>query len=107
MKKANQSVQYTAPLPEYPQLQWCWYLLEEMDPVLLYDMLALQWRKRGIARLMTVKALEKAESDFPSQMVKLDAQTYLQGFYETLGFRSRGDEFLEDGIPHVRIQLTD
>jgi ElaA protein len=157
MKNVNQ------PDRENPELQWCWYRLEEMDPVLLYDMLALReaifvveqtciyheldgrdkcahhliakqndeivaglrilppegsetrlrigrvavsmgWRKRGLARLMMHRALEKAGQDYPSCMVCLDAQTYLQGFYETLGFRTCGDEFLEDGIPHIPMQ---
>ncbi len=28
--------------PGYQVLQWCWYTLEEMAPLLLYDMLALR-----------------------------------------------------------------
>ena len=66
---------------------------------------SVHWRKRGIARMMIVKALEKAQLDYPSRMVCLDAQTYLQGFYETLGFQICGKEFLEDGIPHIPMQL--
>ena len=31
----------------------------------------------------------------------LDAQTYLVGWYRTRGFDDDGDEFIEDGIPHV------
>src|SRR4029453_4982370 len=31
----------------------------------------------------------------------LDAQTYLRGFYERLGFAVTGPEFLDDGVPHV------
>lgn len=31
----------------------------------------------------------------------LDAQTYLVGFYERLGFSVAGPEFDDDGIPHV------
>lgn len=31
----------------------------------------------------------------------LDAQTYAQGFYAKFGYRPEGDEFLEDGIPHI------
>ena len=31
----------------------------------------------------------------------LDAQAYLVGFYERLGFRVSGPEYVEDGIPHV------
>ena len=28
--------------PVFPNLQWCWLELEQMEPVLLYDMLALR-----------------------------------------------------------------
>ena len=31
----------------------------------------------------------------------LDAQTYLTDWYRQLGFEATGDEFVEDGIPHV------
>lgn len=62
------------------------------------------WRKRGIARMMVKMAVERARQVYPSCGVFLDAQTYLQGFYETLGFRACGDEFLEDGIPHIPMQ---
>ena len=29
-------------VPAYPDLQWCWYGLGDMQPVLLYDLLALR-----------------------------------------------------------------
>lgn len=29
-------------VPAYPDLMWGWYMLEEMEPTLLYDMLALR-----------------------------------------------------------------
>ena len=31
----------------------------------------------------------------------LDAQSPLAGWYVTFGYRQDGDEFVEDGIPHV------
>ncbi|TVT26581.1 GNAT family N-acetyltransferase [Amycolatopsis rhizosphaerae] len=31
----------------------------------------------------------------------LDAQTYAQGFYAKFGYRPEGEEFEEDGIPHI------
>jgi ElaA protein len=64
------------------------------------------WRKRGMARLMMQKAIEKARRNYPSSGICLNAQTYLQGFYASLGFRLSGDEFLEDGIPHVLMELN-
>jgi len=66
-----------------------------------------KWRKQGIARVMIKQAVAKARQDFPQIGVFLDAQTYLQDFYLSLGFRTCGNEFLEDGIPHVPMQLQD
>lgn len=62
-------------------------------------------RKRGIARQMMLLAIDKAHLDYPSSGVFLDAQTYLQAFYKSMGFQVCGGEFLEDGIPHVPMQM--
>jgi ElaA protein len=34
----------------------------------------------------------------------LDAQTYVQGFYARYGFVAEGPEYLEDGIPHIKMR---
>ena len=59
------------------------------------------WRNHGLARLMVKNAIEAIELEFPSRDICLDAQTYLREFYLSLGFEVCGDEFLEDGIPHI------
>ena len=158
MKTVKQKV------PGFPQLRTTWNGLAEMDPILLYDLLALRqsvfvveqaciyldpdgldiaaqhllvtqngtvigclrllppcgqdkllrigrvtvksgWRGKGIARLMMLEAIAKARLDYPSANICLNAQTYLQGFYQSLGFEVDGNEFLEDGIPHIRMQM--
>lgn len=33
--------------------------------------------------------------------IKLSAQVYLKRFYNNLGFKEIGEEYLEDGIPHI------
>ena len=38
---------------------------------------------------------------FKESSIKLSAQTYLKKFYTKLGFTAVGEEYLEDGIPHV------
>jgi len=145
------------------KLKWQWYDLQDMEPVLLYDMLALReaifvveqtcvyleldgldkaalhlvaihgdellaclrllppdkqndgvrigrvavsakWRTQGIARMMVQKAIEKTRSAYPSATLYLHAQTYLQNFYNALGFEVCGAEFLEHGIPHIPMQ---
>ena len=38
--------------------------------------------------------------------VFVEAQTYAREFYEKAGFKQNGNEFLEDGIPHIPMLLT-
>jgi len=54
-------------------------------------------RGRGVAERLMTAALEVV-GDGPCV---LDAQTYLAGWYARLGFAQTGEEFLDDGIPHV------
>ena len=56
-------------------------------------------RGRGLAaRLMTAALTHIGDADSV-----LDAQTYAHPFYATFGFVPEGEEFLEDGIPHIRM----
>ncbi|GAB2783640.1 GNAT family N-acetyltransferase [Amycolatopsis magusensis] len=57
-------------------------------------------RGRGLAGQLMHAALESI-SDAPAV---LDAQTYAKGFYAKFGFEPTGEEFLEDGIPHVTMR---
>ena len=43
--------------------------------------------------------------DLSAHHVFYEAQTYAIGFYEKTGFTVCGEEFLEDGIPHVPMTL--
>ncbi|MGJ8591480.1 MAG: GNAT family N-acetyltransferase [Aquaticitalea sp.] len=35
--------------------------------------------------------------------IKISAQVYLKNFYNNLGFKEIGENYLEDGIPHVQM----
>lgn len=54
-------------------------------------------RQRGLARTL----VEAALGHVGEGPVSLDAQTYLRDWYARLGFAQVGEEFVEDGIPHV------
>ena len=62
------------------------------------------WRNHGLARSMVTNTIDAVGLEFPSTGICLDAQTYLREFYLSLGFEVCGDEFLEDGIPHIPMQ---
>lgn len=49
-----------------------------------------------------MNASDKAIKDhFNTSNIKLSAQQYLIKFYESHGYRTTGEGYLEDGIPHI------
>lgn len=52
------------------------------------------------AGISAAKELLKKES------VYIEAQVYAIPFYKRLGFKTTSDEFLEDGIPHIKMELA-
>ena len=60
---------------------------------------AVDQRHRGLAGLLVDHVL----STTPGRLV-LDAQTHLEDWYVGRGFVRTGEEFTEDGIPHVPME---
>lgn len=56
-------------------------------------------RGRGLAAKLMTEAL----AVIGDRDSVLDAQNYARGFYEKHGYVAEGDEFDEDGIPHIRM----
>lgn len=52
---------------------------------------------------LSIKAIK---DHFKENTVKISAQTYLKKFYNELGFDPVGEEYLEDGIPHIAMLLN-
>lgn len=59
-------------------------------------------RGEGLAGRLVARALELAAD----REVVLDAQSYLFEWYRRFGFVRDGDDFLDDGIPHVPMRLV-
>ena len=62
-------------------------------------------RGSGAGKILMQHSIEMMEKLFPNDPVKIGAQTYLLKFYESLGFESTGEEYLEDDIPHTTMIL--
>jgi ElaA protein len=58
-------------------------------------------RRFGHGRAIVAAALAEAERRYPRSAIRVDAQTYLEAFYGSFGFRRTGPPFDEDGIPHI------
>ncbi|MCX2718502.1 GNAT family N-acetyltransferase [Lentiprolixibacter aurantiacus] len=64
--------------------------------------------KRGKSlgiQLMKV-AIDTIHENYNTSEIALSAQTYLKKFYSDLGFTPVGEEYLEDGIPHILMVKT-
>jgi ElaA protein len=62
-------------------------------------------RGTGAGKILMEKSIAEMERLFPDEAVKIGAQSYLLKFYESLGFESTGEEYLEDNIPHTSMVL--
>lgn len=62
-------------------------------------------RREGLGSELLRIGIEVAKEKFGADRITLEAQTYAQAFYERQGFVKSSGEFLEDGIPHIRMTL--
>lgn len=63
------------------------------------------FRGRGLGLQVMQASLNAVKKHFGTEEVALSAQKYLEPFYSDLGFKTEGEDYLEDGIPHVRMVL--
>ena len=60
-----------------------------------------EYRGRGIAKDMMLKAIEFIENNLGEKEIKISAQAYLIDFYKSIGFVEVSQVYLEDDIPHI------
>lgn len=58
-------------------------------------------RKYGYGQNIMKASIIAIEEHFSEKTIHLSAQTYLEKFYNSLGFERIGEGYLEDGIPHI------
>ena len=63
-------------------------------------------RGTGAGKVLMKEALQKARLQFGDAPIKISAQCYLIRFYENLGFKIIGEEYLEDNIPHIGMVIS-
>ncbi|WP_121008458.1 GNAT family N-acetyltransferase [Saccharothrix australiensis] len=87
-----------------PEPVACLRLLEEPDGTFRIGRVctARAARGRGYSR----RLVEAALVEVGGRTCVLDAQTYVAGFYASFGFTPEGSEFIEDGIPHLRMRRS-
>jgi ElaA protein len=57
-------------------------------------------RGTGVGKQLMAKGLENLYIHYPGAEVLIQAQQYLEKFYQSFGFITISDVLMEDGIPH-------
>ena len=60
-------------------------------------------RKYGYGHDLIKASINAITTNFNTLEITISAQVYLKKFYETHGFLKVGEEYLEDGIPHIEM----
>jgi ElaA protein len=62
-------------------------------------------RRQGIGRVLVDKSIQLAYTLHGKGVIRIGAQYYLRGFYESFGFGKASGIYLEDGIEHIEMLL--
>ncbi|TRZ46070.1 GNAT family N-acetyltransferase [Robertkochia solimangrovi] len=61
------------------------------------------YRGMNLGHKILTASIEAVNSFFKVKDIEISAQTYLMKFYSEHSFETIGEEYLEDGIPHIRM----
>ena len=62
-------------------------------------------RRQGLGTLVLKEGIKAAKDFFNADAIYIEAQSYAKEFYQNLGFEQISDEFLLDGIAHIKMRL--
>ncbi len=63
-------------------------------------------RGTGLGRELMKRSIERSDALWPGRPVRIGAQHRLERFYQSLGFETASDIYIEDGIPHIEMLRT-
>ena len=60
-------------------------------------------RGKGVGKLLMEEGIRQSELLYGKVANRISAQSYLISFYKYFGFKTVGEEYLEDDIPHTEM----
>lgn len=92
---------------EGKELQAYCRLIDHQTYVMIGRVLsAKKYRGSQFGRQLITTALAEINELYPGRPIKIAAQAYLLNFYKSFGFETNSTVYLEDGIEHVDMILT-
>ncbi len=60
-------------------------------------------RGTGIGKHLMQEAINRIEHNVGAVPIRISAQQYLEKYYQSFGFSTVSESYLEDGIPHIEM----
>ena len=96
-QKNNKIVAYTRILPPDSRYK---------DPSIGRVIVNSGERGTGLGNKVMNESIRYIKDNYPGEKIKIQAQSYLEKFYSSIGFKKISDEYLEDNIPHIDMILN-
>lgn len=64
-----------------------------------------EYRSLHLGRKIVEETITEINKHSPNRTIKISAQEYLRDMYSSLGFKATSETYLEDGIPHIEMEL--
>ncbi|WP_066889486.1 GNAT family N-acetyltransferase [Clostridium nigeriense] len=64
-----------------------------------------EYRGKGLAKEMMLKAIEVIQKEYGVNEITLSAQSYIKDLYKNVGFKEVSEEYEEAGISHVKMKF--
>ena len=61
---------------------------------------------KGIGDRLMRESLPIIKKHFNTNTISLNSQSHAEGFYRRFGFKTVSEEFLEAGVPHVKMEMS-
>ena len=83
---------------------FCFFYPLVVEPVrrILRVAVKKEHRKKGYGARVIAEA-EGAAKDMGCKMITIGSQVQAVGFYMSLGYTKEGEEYIEEGKPHVKV----
>lgn len=62
------------------------------------------YRIKKLGHQLMKESIEAIKAHYNTSKITISAQTHLKRFYESHEFQQEGKEYLEDGIPHIKMR---
>ncbi len=62
-------------------------------------------RRKGYGSAVLAEGIKVAKEKLNADVITVGAQVYARGLYEKAGFKQVSEEYLEDNIPHIKMEL--